>query len=247
MRISAIMFDLGDTLLDFGAVDVPSLFEAGARLTYDYLRTLGQPLPKFSSYHRRQLWAIRWNYLKSRFTRREFNSMDLLGKLHVRMGHRLTREQTEELAWLWYEPLSRCATVEPGLRDMLLRFRGDGLKLGIISNTFVPGKVLDRHLASVNLLDLLPIRVYSCDVKFRKPDPRIFRIAIEKAGAEPSESLFVGDSPGADVAGSAKVGMIPVLKDPAGKHLNCPVQPKHRIKRLADLPGIVAEYNSRQA
>ena len=111
--IKGILFDLGDTLLDFGPIDTMEMFEQGARKTYQYLKALGQPVPAFGPYYRRQLRAIRWAYFKSRLTRREFNSIDLLGRLSHRMGHDLSDGQFEELAWQWYEPLSRQATIEP--------------------------------------------------------------------------------------------------------------------------------------
>ena len=241
--IDGILFDLGDTILDFGRLDIASLFEAGARLTYDYLRQHHQPLPSFSSYHRKQLWAIRWNYFKSRFTRREFNSLELIGRMAGRMGHQLTPTQMTDVAWLWYQPLSQSATIEPGIREMLEEFRAARLTLGVISNTFVPGEVLDRHLEQAGLLDLLPLRVYSCDVGFRKPAPEIFRMTLERAHLDPTRTLFVGDSPVADIQGSNRMGMISVLKDPRGRHAQAKVRPAHRIASLLELRQIVAEYN----
>jgi len=246
-KIKGILFDLGDTLLNFGRVDVRSLFEAGAQLAYRYLASLDQPLPSFEKFHRRQNWAIRWSYLKSRLTRREFNSLDVLGRLGVGMGHDLNVAQTAELAWLWYEPLSRCATVEDGARQMLVRFRDRGLTLGVVSNTFLPGEVLDRHLANEGMLDLLPVRVYSCDVRYRKPHRNIFQAALELANLPADRTIFVGDSLHADINGANRAGMISVLKDPADRHANARIQPRHRIKRLVDLPSIVDRYDAGQA
>lgn len=246
-RIEGILFDLGDTLLDFGKVDIPTLFESGARLTYDYLRQLRQPLPSFASYHRRQLWAIRWNYLKSRFTRREFNALELMGRLASRMGHDLNGAQMMELACLWYQPLGLCAKVEPGVREMLGEFTKAGLTLGMISNTFVPGEVLDRHLERLGLLELLPLRVYSCDVGYRKPHPNIFALTLARANLQASRTLFVGDSPKADIDGANRAGMISVLKDPAGRHAQGTdrnIPPAHRLKSLLELRRIVQQYNA---
>jgi len=244
-RIRGIFFDLGDTLLDFGQVDIPTIFESGARLAYDYLKSLGKSLPSFAAYHRRQLWAIRWSYFKSRLTRREFDAADLIARLADRMGHDLTEPQVTELAWLWYEPLSRCATAEPGLQDTLRALADGGRTLGVISNTFIPAAALDRHLEGAGLLDLLPVRVYSCAIRYRKPHPAIFRAALEQAGIGPEEAMFVGDSPQADILGANRVGMISVLKDPAGRHRDCPSQPNHRISHLAELPALVAAYEGR--
>jgi putative hydrolase of the HAD superfamily len=243
-RINGILFDLGDTILDFGKVDVLSMFEAGARLSYDYLLSLEMPLPSFARYFRRQLRAIRWNYLKSRLTRREFNSLDVLGRLHRRMGHRLSPAQRVEIAWRWYQPLSEQATVEEGVDRMLRQFHDDGLTIAVVSNTFVPGEVLDRHLEQLSLLELLPIRIYSCDVRYRKPHPGIFRIASDRSGLAPQEALFVGDSPRADILGASRAGMATVLKDPTGRHAEDAVAADHCIKSLAELPAILAGYNS---
>jgi len=239
-RIKGIFFDLGDTLLEFGQVDIRSAFEAGARLAHEYLTVLGHKLPSLAKYHRQQLWAIRWNYLKSKFTRKEFNSLDLLGRLSARMGHDLTAQQTAELAWLWYRPLSECATVEDALAETLGTLSRTGLTLGIISNTFVPGEVLDRHLEREGLLKFLPIRIYSCDVRYRKPSPVIFRIALERAGLTAGETMFVGDSPHADIRGANLAGMISVLKDPAGRYSASTPSAKYRISKIAELPAIIA-------
>jgi putative hydrolase of the HAD superfamily len=242
-RIKGILFDLGDTLLDFGPVSTERLFLEGARLAYSYLKELGQPLPPFRSFHRRQLWAIRWHYFKSHVTRREFNSLDVLGRVSKEMGHTLSPEQTEELAWLWYEPLSKCATVEDGLVELLEGFRSDGLRLAVVSNTFVPGQVLDRHLAQLGLLEYFPARLYSCDVVYRKPHPQIFRLALEQLGLAAREAIFVGDSFSADMAGAAQVGMVSVFKDPSGARRHRRISPDHRITSLLQLRDVVAGYN----
>jgi len=242
-RIKGILFDLGETLLDFGKVDVRGLFESGARLAYDYLAKLGQPLPTFAQYHRRQLWAIRRSVLFSRIIRREFNALDIIRRLAGRMGHELTQEQFSDLAWLWYEPLSRCATVEEGLGETLHRLQGEGIILGIISNTFIPSEVLDRHLEREGLLELFPIRVYSCDVRYRKPNRNIFTAALQQASLRADETMFVGDSLEADIQGANRAGLISVLKDPIGRHAKASIRPRHRISRLAELVQLVDQYN----
>ncbi|MFA6133674.1 MAG: HAD family hydrolase [Phycisphaerae bacterium] len=241
-RIKGILFDLGDTLLDFGHVDVVSLFEAGARLAYQYLLSLHQPLPPFAKFHRRQLWAVRWSYFKSHITRKEFSSLELIGRLGSDMGHNLSTEQLNELAWLWYEPLSRCATMEPVLIQSLKHLQDHGLTLALVSNTFIPAVVLDRHLRQAGLLEFFPVRVYSCDVFYRKPHPGIFRAALERTGLRACEALFVGDSPKADIAGANGVGMISVLKDPRGLHAHSSIRPRHTVKSIAELPAIVDGY-----
>ena len=239
--IQGVLFDLGDTLLIFGKVDTRGLFEAGAELSYAYLAEQGFELPSFAAYHKRQLRAVRWNVLKSRITRREFSSLDLIRRTSRRMGHHLTDEQALELAWRWYQPLRNCATGAPGARELLADLSARGLSLGIVSNTFIPGQVLDRHLEQEGLLDLLPTRVYSCDVGYRKPNPKIFRIALGRADLPPERTVFVGNLPRPDIVGANRVGMISVLKDPHGHHANSRSHPRYRIAALEELPAILAQ------
>lgn len=242
--IRGILFDLGDTLLDFGPIDTQVLFARGARLAYRYLQRLGCQMRPFRAFHRRRLWTVRWHYFKSHILRREFNSLDLLVRLEKNMGRGLTAEQAEELAWRWYYPLGRCATVEDGVHEILAGFRGVGLRLGVVSNTFVPGQVLDRHLSELGLLEYLPVRIYSCDVRYRKPHSRIFQIALDRLRLAPAETMLVGDSLTADVAGARRVGMISVLKDPTGAKTHKRIRPSHRVASLKELPGVVASYGS---
>ncbi len=241
--IKAILFDLGDTLLDFGEVNLRALFNQGARGAYDYLLKLGHPLPPFARYHSRHLRAVHWNVLKSAIVRREFNTLHVMTRLCRRMGLSLDSKQLLELCWLWYEPLSRRAVVEPGLQDMLQGFINDGLQIALTSNTFVPGEVLDRHLESEKLLDFFPVRVYSCQVGFRKPDPRIFMEALNRLGLQAREAIFVGDSPKSDIRGANRVEMISVLRDRTGRYAQLRYRPTHRIRSILELSSIIAQYD----
>jgi len=242
-KIEAIFFDLGETLINFGQIHVNLLFDAGARLAYDYLKKLGQPLPPLAIYRRKQSWAIKLTVLKSKLTRREFNSLDLLAETSSKLGQVLTRCQLLKLAGMFYEPLRQQAVVEDGVPNMLRRFADDGLKLGIISNTFVPGEVLDEHLAAEGLLDFFQTRIYSCNVGRRKPHPRIFAEAVRQAGLNPARTLFVGDLLRQDVFGGNQAGMISVLKDPVDRHVGARIRPRHTIRGLLELTELVARYN----
>ncbi len=240
--IRAILFDLGDTILDFGKVDLRALFEEGANLAYAYLQSFHRPLPPVGRYRRRHFHAIHWNEFKSRLFHREFNSLELMDRLCRRMGLRLTREQLVEICGCWYEPLRQTARVEDGVPERLREWENEGWKLGLVSNTFIPGPVLDRHLAQERLLDVLPVRVYSCDVGRRKPHPAVFREAARRLGVPAEETIFVGDLPKADVQGANRMGMVSVLKDPTGRFANHRIRPDHRIRRLEDLRPILAQY-----
>ena len=129
------------------------------------------------------------------------------------MGLNLNQQQLEDLAWQWYLPLSNTANTATQLRPVLDWLIQKKLKIGIISNTFIPGAVLDRHLKREGLLDYFPVRLYSCDTGFRKPSKKIFRLALGQLNCQPKQVVFVGDIARTDIRGARRMGMIAVLKD----------------------------------
>jgi len=245
-RIRGILFDLGDTLIDFEHVSMTAMFRKGARLGYAYLQELGKPVPGFRKFHYRQLWAIRWNYIKARVTGKEFNSLDVMIHFARKWGYELSEDECLELAWRFYKPLSQAATVAPGAVETLNALVKKGLKLAVVSNTFVPGAVLDRHLDIASLGDLIESRIYSSEVGYRKPKKEIFQLALEHAKLQPSNALFVGDSPHADIFGAHRAGMITVLKDRPGHQKKMRVTPDHNIADMTELLQIVDRYEKSQ-
>ena len=93
MAIKAVLFDLGETLLSYGEMNVNALFRDGARLTYEYLKKCGDGrLPGFFWYNLGHLFSIRWRYAVSVVTLREFDCMALLERKARAMGFRLSAE-----------------------------------------------------------------------------------------------------------------------------------------------------------
>ena len=88
--------------------------------------------------------------------------------------------------------------------------RARGLKIGVISNWDTRLKAISDGLGLTPLVDFI---VISAEVGVRKPDPGIFRLALEKAGVRPEEAIHVGDLPEEDAEGARRAGVRPVLID----------------------------------
>jgi putative hydrolase of the HAD superfamily len=76
-------------------------------------------------------------------------------------------------------------------------------KVGLISNAW---SGLHPWIVDKKFEDIFDAMIISADVGVAKPDARIFRIALEKLGVTPEESVFLDDSPD-NVAGARAVGM----------------------------------------
>ena len=86
--------------------------------------------------------------------------------------------------------------------------RGRGLSVVAVSNW---DRSLPQVLEAVGLARLLDGVVASAEVGAAKPDPAIFRAALEMAGAPPERALHVGDSVEHDVEGAQAAGVRAVL------------------------------------
>jgi putative hydrolase of the HAD superfamily len=243
-RIKAVLFDLGETLLNFGKVNATSLFRQGARLSYEYLKSLGQPVGNFEWYFWLNLVRVRVHHFLSNIMRRDFDALELLRRIGERKGVKFDDEKWKQLAWLWYEPLSKFATIEPGIKQTLTAMRKSGLKLGIVSNTFVNGCSLEKHLQQLGLLEFFGVRVYSHEFEFRKPDVRIFEAAAKRIGEPIENIMFVGDSIYRDIRPAQKIGMYAVLKDAYTNAGRKTPESAWRIERLSELPGLIERIDA---
>jgi putative hydrolase of the HAD superfamily len=243
-KIKAVLFDLGETLLNFGRVNTIMLFRQGARLSYDFLKSCGQPVGSFEFYCWRNLISLYTHRLISRVTDKDFNALLLLRGIGTKKGIKLSKEQWRHFAWLWYEPLGQLGKAEAGIKDTLAALKQMGLKLGIVSNTFVHKASLEKHLEQVGILDFFPVRLYSYEFDFRKPDARMFEIAAEKVGEMVENILFVGDRINKDIAPAMAAGMQAVLKAAYTNVGRKAPRGVRKINQLSELPLLIEKINT---
>lgn len=243
-RIKAVLFDLGETLLNFGKVNTMALFRQGAKSSHDFLESTGQATGNFEWYFWRNLLVLYCRRLFSKITGKDFDCLRLLKTVGTKKGIKLSEQQWEHLEWLWYEPLSIVGRAEMDIKNTLTALQDLGLKLGIVSNTFINKRSLEKHLEKWGILKFFSVRLYSYEFSFRKPDIRIFKIAAEQIGETSEDILFVGDRVDKDIKPAIKFGMTAVLKT-AYTNLGSKL-PKEslRVDLLSELPELIKKINS---
>ncbi len=245
--IKAVLFDIGDTLVNFGKVSTYHVFKEGARLSYDYLQELGQPVGNFNWYFWRNLISLQRRLLFSYITGNDFDSLEVIRGVGRRKGVELTDEQWETLAVIWYEPLRRIAHPEAEIIATLKKLQQQGLKLGVLSNTFIHGTSIERHLREMGLLDFFPVRLYSYEFEFRKPDPRIFKEGLRRLEEAPAHVLYVGDKIRNDIIPTMRLGMLAALKRAYSNVGKQPPAGAWTIEKLAELPALIERFNTSNA
>ena len=118
----------------------------------------------------------------------------------------------------------------PALRAL----RARGLRAVVASNWDCS---LGDVLREARLRGLVDGVVTSAEVGAAKPDRRLFDAALELAGCDPADAVYVGDSPENDIAGAAAVGMRAILLERHGPQGG--PEPLARITSLAQLPSVL--------
>jgi putative hydrolase of the HAD superfamily len=108
-------------------------------------------------------------------------------------------------------------------------------RLGIVSNFY--GN-LERVCDDAGIRPLFGAIVDSARVGCVKPDPRIFRAALDLLGTSAARATFVGDSLGRDMAGARAVGMrhVWLVADAAAANPCC--REDRVIRALGELEGL---------
>ncbi len=247
MDIKLIIFDMGETLLNFGRVNVNQAFKEGAEATYQFLRDISGNrvcLPPFWRYHWGNWLSVRFQYLMSIITLKEFSFMDLMAGRVKTMGIDLNDQQKAELTRLWFQNAEQFAQIEDNLLETLEELKAMAIQLAIISNTFLPAFIHERQLEEFGLIDHFCLRLYSSETLWRKPHNRIYQMALEHLGVEPGQAVMVGDRLKEDVRGPEQLGIRGVFKRGEVNREkkvpgNIPV-----IDRIAELPDLVRQWNN---
>ena len=128
------------------------------------------------------------------------------------------------------EPIGLWSRTAEGAPRALEGMRALGLRLAVVSNS--DGRA-EAHLVHAGVREGLEFVVDSQLVGVEKPDPGIFRIALERMAVPAERALYVGDMRSVDERGARAAGMHAVILDPYGDYVP---GDRSSIASIADLP-----------
>jgi putative hydrolase of the HAD superfamily len=115
---------------------------------------------------------------------------------------------------------TRAALVpRPGALETLAELRRRGHVLGLIT---VCSEDVSQEWESSAFGGTFDARVFSCDARLSKPDPRIYELCCKRLGVQPDEVLYVGDGANYELPGAQRVGMTAVQLRVPGEELTEP-------------------------
>lgn len=106
-----------------------------------------------------------------------------------------------------------------GSLETLLKLKRDGYLTGLISDCTTETPLVWQRTPFAPMFN---VTVFSCNVGFKKPDPRIYRLATDPLGVRPQDCLYIGDGASRELSGASQAGMTPILildpYEPADAH-----------------------------
>ena len=230
MRFRAVFFDVGETLVhvdpSFADLFVTVLAGAGHdRSVEDVREASAHVYEGFSRASReRSMWTTTPEGSRTFWTR-----------IYERMLADLGIAQGDGLAATLYREFTRMEkyVLFEDVRPTIEVLRASGLTLGVVSNF---ESWLEEWFGAHDLVEAFPVRVISGIEGLEKPDERIYRLGLERAGVAADESVYVGDNPEFDVDPPVALGMFAVLVDRRDRF---PGHTGPRIGDLRALPGLI--------
>ena len=182
--LSAVLFDLDDTLIDSLEARVSALDNAFAGAGLRHLKAD----EFFHELRGRQL-------------------LDVLTELEEREGQELGLVERYRQAYWNRKP--GLISMYPGIRPLLETLREREIKLGVVTQKWGSVELDGRRVGAVEeLLELGIADLFSAivgleDVTRFKPDPEPVEVALRRLSVAPQEAVMVGDSPADIEAGRA--------------------------------------------
>jgi len=213
-RPRVIAFDWGGTLVHTHREH--DAFTPGAAGVVAVLRSTGVPVPQRSADNLPAHFLETWSRSGAAGNEREFDSAEFLRGWADREGIPLPADLGPVIDAMW-TPWVGCLKPIDDVRGTLSQLAAAGINLGLVSNCAVVPHICTQELARQGIGHLLNFTVFSSELGVRKPHPRLYQAAFDRAARVddgraatpliPADILFVGDTPQADVDGPARAGM----------------------------------------
>ncbi|MDP5062498.1 MAG: YjjG family noncanonical pyrimidine nucleotidase [Maribacter sp.] len=196
-KVTDVFFDLDHTLWDF---------DKNSALTFQKIfkdQKLDIALPDFLEVYmpaNLKFWKL---FREEKITKIELRYQRLKSVFDT-MGYPASDDLINLLSEEYINHLSSFNTLFPNTIEVL-DYLQPKYKLHIITNGFQ--EVQDKKLRNSGIHSYFDQIIDSEMAGVKKPNPIIFNLALNRAGALPEKSLMIGDSLEADIMGAKSVGL----------------------------------------
>lgn len=202
-----ILFDYGQTLINEvkfdGIKGTEAILKYAAKNKYqltavqvqDEAEKINQELGRFNPAGRPLRQVEVPNYMFSAY---------LYESLGIELS--LPAKQIDKVFWDAASP----GVPTSGIEILLEYLHKSGIRTGVISNISYAGSVVENRINDMLPDNHFEFIITTSEYMFRKPNKRIFELALEKANLRASDVWYIGDSYECDIVGAGNAGLFPV-------------------------------------
>ncbi|SDB66529.1 putative hydrolase of the HAD superfamily [Flavobacteriaceae bacterium MAR_2010_188] len=218
-NIKHVFFDLDHTLWDF---------DRNSELTFQKifeLNEVGVEIKKFIEIYspiNLQYWKL---YREEKISKEDLRYRRLKDAFDG-LNHNIHDDTIDKLSVDYIEFLTTYNHLLDGTVD-ILKYLSKDYQLHIITNGFEEAQL--RKMTNSQITSYFKTITNSEMVGVKKPNPKIFEFALEKAEANKEESVMIGDNFEADIEGALNVGIDAIFYN---YHLD---SPREEIKTVHSL------------
>ena len=246
--IRAVLFDYGDTLVE-GTRPDDEIMQAALEKAFRVFKRNGLEMDSAAFAERDREVFSRYAEIEAA-EKRDIPDLlkcrELAGLVLAKLPPMKRAMVATEANVAFWNQVAGCYRLRTGAVSSLRRLKAMGRLMAIISNHH-DGGALRRHLVALKISPYFSGVLASSELHYRKPDSRIFRLCAAMLSVDPSESVFVGDSPVNDIVGAKRAGMLTIMilnsSQAPNRGGSTAAEPDYAVSDLREVPEIVKRVN----
>ncbi len=129
--------------------------------------------------------------------------------LYKSLGIEFSKSMSDIERIFWYAASPGKPT--DGIEDFLSYLKSENIRTGVISNISISPELVKERINTLLPENDFEFIITSSEYMFRKPNKRIFDLALEMADLLPGDVWYIGDNYKCDIMGAREAGMTPVM------------------------------------
>lgn len=231
MTYEAVFLDLDDTLYPY-----PECNEAGKRAAWEAATDLGYDLTRaeFEAFYQAGRRAVKRELSGTASAHERFLYCKRAVELHTGtpgVGDALA------LGEAYWDAYVEEMELFDGVGETLAALRDAGLDVAVVTN--LTTRIQLRKVEALGIGGHVDLLLTSEETGSEKPASVMFTLPMARLDVGPEETVMVGDSVSADVAGGNALGLTTVLFDEDAGDLTGQRRPDHRIESFTEITEIV--------
>lgn len=248
MKIEAVVFDLGGTLIEYaGPYAVwPDLETPGLLAAYEYFENKNIVLPAFGQFRDSGFSILPGRWQGAVDGQQNLRLADFIGEIlqSCTGANGVQPTWLTEAGIVYQNAICAQAHLLPGTVEGLAAINGQ-YKIGLLSNTMFTGDAHINDLKRFGIDSYFEATLFSADANKWKPQPDPYLQVLSDLAIDPANAVFVGDSPGHDIMGAHAAGMKAILIRNSDRFPMVEgVEPDGVIERLTELPDALMKLQS---